>query len=75
MTAIDNGLTSSNGSNVTVTNSLPESPSGWVCPLCGRVNAPHVSQCPCRTNAYPYTPYPYTPYPWYPYTTPYTIWC
>lgn len=22
-------------------------PSGWVCPKCGRVNAPHINQCPC----------------------------
>jgi len=21
--------------------------SGWECPLCGRVNAPHVNSCPC----------------------------
>ena len=20
---------------------------GWVCPLCGRANAPWISQCPC----------------------------
>jgi len=23
-------------------------PTGWVCPRCGRVNAPHIDQCPCR---------------------------
>jgi len=22
--------------------------TGWVCPRCGRVNAPHIDQCPCR---------------------------
>lgn len=21
---------------------------GWVCPLCGRANAPWVNQCPCK---------------------------
>ena len=21
---------------------------GWVCPLCGRANAPWISQCPCQ---------------------------
>lgn len=21
---------------------------GWVCPLCGRANAPWLSQCPCQ---------------------------
>jgi hypothetical protein len=20
---------------------------GWTCPKCGRVNAPHVAECPC----------------------------
>jgi hypothetical protein len=53
---------------------------GWVCPLCGRVNAPTVPQCPCTTPreipaipapyypAYPATPWPYDswPFPRYP---------
>lgn len=27
-------------------------PKGWVCPRCGRVNAPWVSQCSCNGNIY-----------------------
>ena len=26
----------------------PPKQYGWVCPLCGRANAPWVSQCPCK---------------------------
>lgn len=40
--------------------------SGWRCPVCGRGNAPFVSQCPCTGGGYP----PYIPVippgPWYP---------
>lgn len=25
----------------------PSRQYGWVCPLCGRANAPWISQCPC----------------------------
>jgi hypothetical protein len=25
----------------------PVGPTGWVCPRCGRGNAPHTSSCPC----------------------------
>lgn len=24
------------------------SKEGWVCPICGRVNAPWVPECPCK---------------------------
>ena len=27
-------------------------PQGWVCPVCGAANAPHVNQCPCAPVRY-----------------------
>lgn len=42
-------------------------PTGWVCPRCGKVWAPHVDQCrDCSSGYYP-SPYPpYYPYnPWW----------
>lgn len=36
---------------------------GWVCPLCKRVNAPWVSQCPCCDDgSYPKVIGPCIPY-------------
>lgn len=48
---------------------------GWQCPVCKRINAPFVSQCPC--SSVPVTPmpwYPVYPLPWYP-TYPWTVIC
>jgi hypothetical protein len=49
---------------------------GWVCPKCGRVNAPFIDHCPCSNGnvSYPQIPsyplYPWYPtYPWYPWST------
>ena len=28
---------------------------GWVCPLCGRANAPWISQCPCQPTVTTWT--------------------
>ena len=44
-------------------------PTGWVCPKCGRVHAPHISGCYCGG---------YYQQPWYPYTQPWQppiVWC
>jgi hypothetical protein len=51
---------------------------GWVCPLCGKVNAPWVPQCGCDAKKYePVYPddfkegkwHPMCPYPTYPVIT------
>lgn len=43
---------------------------GWVCPKCGRVNAPHIDACPCSVHQDYYWNQPI--YPNYPndYLTP-----
>lgn len=38
---------------------------GWICPKCGRANAPWKSSCDCSGNYIPYLP-PYYPVPYYP---------
>ena len=38
---------------------------GWICPKCGKVNAPWQSSCDCNTHYIPHlVPFPY--YPAYP---------
>jgi hypothetical protein len=43
-------------------------PTGWVCPKCGRVNAPWVAACDCKAQiVFVPQPYPvYMPRPYYP---------
>ena len=56
--------TSTNQSNSTTINSFVY--YGWVCPKCGRVNAPWKSTCDCYRDANDYNPpnvYPFTPAP------------
>lgn len=36
---------------------MPENP-GWLCPACGRGNAPWVAQCPCVQPKQWRVPYP-----------------
>lgn len=38
------------GDNNTGVNVTLAMPTGWVCPRCGRVNAPHVDQCVCKPD-------------------------
>ncbi len=50
-------------------------PQGWQCPVCKRVNAPFISQCPCSSvPVMPMPWYPIYPPPWYP-TGPWTVIC
>lgn len=44
-------------------------PTGWICPKCGAVHAPHINTCNCylQTRYYP----PYYPTPYY----PPIVWC
>ena len=55
---------------------------GWSCPICRRVNAPHVQECPCSANRVQEIAPPWTQ-PAAPIVTPgepapgqsWTLWC
>ncbi len=57
-----------------ITARLGRTAEGWICPRCGRVNAPHIDQCSCeppvRINPLPVFPQPIYPQPC-PYPQPY----
>lgn len=36
--------------------------TGWICPLCGKANAPWVPQCHCNSPSCPAPQYPYGPW-------------
>lgn len=55
------------GQPVTVTFVPPTTyiPTGWKCPQCGRIHAPHVSTCPfCAPFCQPYQVNPQPPNAW-----------
>lgn len=40
--------TGTTGGSYTINMGEPPKQYGWVCPLCGRANAPWLNQCPCQ---------------------------
>lgn len=59
--------------------SSPPTAYGWLCPACGRGNAPWQSHCSC-TPVRPYYYPSYPPGPWWgtttpPYNYPPPVWC
>lgn len=57
--------------------------TGWICPRCGKVNAPDIKQCSCSGDGYfpypiystPYYPVPHKPWWEPPYTVTYICGC
>lgn len=48
---------------------------GWVCPVCGKGNAPWKTSCDCindNPDCVPYKRYPYNPNPYSPFNPIYT---
>ena len=37
---------------------------GWICPICNKVNGPHIDSCNCQSITWHYVPW--EPIPWWP---------
>ena len=54
--------TETNNSTSAAVNNVKSANYGWICPVCGRGNAPWNSSCSCRVG---YWTYPVYPTPWW----------
>lgn len=63
----DNKTTNTTGKTTSASTSytINNNQYGWICPVCGRGNAPWNSSCSCRGGYWTYPSYPWWNQPWY----------